>query len=35
MGYYVRPPMMYGAETRAVNKAQNKKLNVFEMMMLI
>ena len=31
----VRPAMMYGAETWAVKKAQEKKLNVAEMRMLI
>ena len=30
----VRPAMMYGAETRAVKKAQEKKLDVAEMRML-
>ena len=30
----VRPAMMYGAETWAVKKAQEKKLNVAEMRML-
>ncbi len=30
----VRPAMMYGAETWAVKKAQEKKLEVAEMMML-
>ena len=30
----VRPAMMYGAETWAVNKAQEKKLNVVEMRLL-
>ena len=30
----VRPAMMYGAETWAVKKAQEKKLDVEEMMML-
>ena len=30
----VRPPMMYGAETWAVKKAQKKKLDVVEIWML-
>ena len=30
----VRPAMVYGAETRAVKKAQGKKLDVAEMRML-
>ena len=33
-GRHTRPTMMYGAETWAVKKAQEKKLDVAEMRML-
>ena len=33
-GKYARPAMMYGAETWAVKKAQENKLDVAEMRML-